>query len=140
MRTQPEVDHGAAAADPLVAVVADDLIWASRLRAAVERAGGVALLSGGLPAGVASDEGVARPAGALVDLGLRRTDAVAIVAALTASGVPVLAVAQHDDVALRKRALAAGASRVYSYNKLFANGPEVIARWLGDLGPTAGRQ
>ena len=43
----------------------------------------------------------------------------------------MLAVGQHDDVELRKRALDAGAERVYAYRKLFEDGPATLARWLG---------
>jgi electron transfer flavoprotein alpha/beta subunit len=42
----------------------------------------------------------------------------------------VLAVGQHDDHELRKRALAAGADRVYAYRKLFEDGPATFATWL----------
>jgi hypothetical protein len=47
------------------------------------------------------------------------------------AGVPALAVGQHDDLELRKRALAAGASRVLAYRKLFEDGPDTLAAWLG---------
>ena len=50
-------------------------------------------------------------------------DPMAVIAALHAAGLPVLAVADHDDVALRKRALAAGASKVLAYRKLHDDGP-----------------
>ena len=42
----------------------------------------------------------------------------------------MLAVGQHDDHELRKRALTAGADRVYAYRKLFEDGPATIAAWL----------
>ena len=110
-------------------VAADDLIWASRLRGAVERAGAV---PGGGPRAAAAPgpDGGDGPRGAVVDLGLRGQDATALITALVAAGVPVIAVGQHDDLALRKRALAAGATRVYSYDKLFRDGPDVIRAWL----------
>jgi len=44
----------------------------------------------------------------------------------------VLGVGQHDDVGLRKQALAAGASKVLAYRKLFEDGPAVIGAFLGD--------
>jgi electron transfer flavoprotein alpha/beta subunit len=43
----------------------------------------------------------------------------------------VLAVGQHDDHELRKKALAAGADRVFAYRKLFEDGPGTISAWLG---------
>lgn len=112
-----------------VLVAADDLIWASRLRGAVERAGAVPV-AGPRAAAASEPDGGDGPHGAVVDLGLRGQDATALITALVAAGVPVIAVGQHDDLALRKRALSAGATRVYSYDKLFRDGPGVIRAWL----------
>jgi hypothetical protein len=42
----------------------------------------------------------------------------------------VLAVGQHDDRLVRQRALAAGASRVYAYRRLFEDGPRQVGAWL----------
>ena len=97
-------------------MIADDLIWASRLSAAVERAGAVPVREGG--------------DAVVVDLNGRRYDGVAEVARAAQSGRPTIAVGQHEDIALRKRALAAGARRVYSYNKMHTDGPNVIAQLL----------
>ena len=99
-----------------VRVVADDLIWASRLTAAVRRAGAVAVSDGG--------------DAVVVDLNGRTYDGVQAVAAAAADGTPTIAVGQHEDVQLRKRALAAGARRVYSYNKMFSDGPSLLAALL----------
>lgn len=96
-----------------VLIVADDLIWASRLTAAVLRAGATPVRSGG--------------DAAIVDLNGRAYDGVEAVAQASASGRPTIAVGEHDDVALRKRALAAGARRVFSYNKMFSDGAQVAA-------------
>jgi DNA-binding response OmpR family regulator len=112
-----------------VLVAADDLIWASRLRGAVERAGATPVAGPRAAAGPGAGGGDG-PRGAVVDLGLRGQDATALITALVAAGVPVIAVGRHDDLALRKRALAAGATRVYSYDKLFRDGPDVIRTWL----------
>jgi DNA-binding response OmpR family regulator len=112
-----------------VLVAADDLIWASRLRGAVERAGAVPV-AGPRGADAPGPDGAAAPSAAVVDLGLQRQDATALIMTLVAAGVPVIAVGQHDDLATRKRALAAGATRVYSYDKLFRDGPGVIRAWL----------
>jgi hypothetical protein len=109
---------------PLVAVIADDLIWSSRLRAAVERAGGQ-------PVASHPERLIAGKAGlVIVDLTGRSYDGIAAVEAAARAGTTVIAVGQHEDIDLRKRALAAGALRVYSYNKLFSDGPAVIAGWL----------
>ena len=99
-----------------VRVVADDLIWASRLTAAVERAGAAAVREGG--------------DAVVVDLNGRTYDGVAAVASAVASGAPTIAVGQHEDRELRKRALAAGARRVYSYNKMHSDGPSLVAALL----------
>lgn len=105
-----------------VAVLADDLIWASRLRAAVGKSGAQAV-----PVRVATD--VDAPF-AVIDLGGRAYDGIDAVRTAASAGATVLAVAQHDDVELRKAALAAGARKVLSYNKLFNDGPAVITRLI----------
>ena len=66
----------------------------------------------------------------VVDLTARAYDGLAAIAAAHAAGRPVLAVGQHDDVVLRKAALAAGADRVHPYRRLFEDGPRQIAAWL----------
>lgn len=66
----------------------------------------------------------------IVDLTARAYDGVEAIATARAAGRPVLAVGQHDDIALRKRALAAGADRVYAYRKLFEDGPATLAAWI----------
>jgi DNA-binding response OmpR family regulator len=66
----------------------------------------------------------------IVDLTARAYDGVEAIAVARAAGRPVLAVGQHDDLALRKRALAAGADRVYAYRKLFEDGPATLAAWI----------
>lgn len=68
--------------------------------------------------------------GVVVDLTARAYDGVAAIALARAAGRRVLAVGQHDDVALRRRALAAGADRVDTYRRTFEDGPRQLARWL----------
>jgi CheY-like chemotaxis protein len=124
--------------DPLtetIIVVGDDLIWSTRLAAAVRRAGA-------LPVVLASEAELAialeaqdlgdRPSlsGAVVDMGARRLDAVAAIEQVAAARLPVIAVAQHDDQVTRKRASLAGASRVFAYNKFFTDGTLLVERWL----------
>jgi DNA-binding response OmpR family regulator len=111
-----------------IAIVADDLIWASRLAAAVERAGAVPVRVSG--------QGALPPEpchGAIVDLALRGADGIDVIARLRAAGLPVIALANHDDAPLRKRALVAGAGKVLAYRKMHADGPEVVAAWLATL-------
>jgi DNA-binding NarL/FixJ family response regulator len=128
--------NGAAAIIAIVtriAVVADDLIWASRLSDAVRRAGAEPCrVRGG-----AAIEGIAAATsgchGAIVDTALMTAEPMAVISALAGVGLPVLAVANHDDVALRKRALAAGAGKVLAYRKLHEDGQAVVSAWLRSL-------
>jgi DNA-binding response OmpR family regulator len=112
-----------------VVVLADDLIWSSRLRAAVERAEARPIVArdlAQLDAALATGD----PGAVLIDLTGRSYDGVEAVRSAHASGQPVLAVGRHEDLELRRRALDAGAHRVFSYNKLFNDGPTVVAALL----------
>jgi hypothetical protein len=111
-----------------VVVLADDLIWATRLRDHVRAAGGEPVGARDL-AGL--ERGLVGGAAAVVDLTARAYDAVEAITAARAAGARVLAVGQHDDHELRKRALAAGAERVFAYRKLFEDGPDTLRAWLG---------
>ena len=111
-----------------VLVLADDLIWSTRLIAQVQAAGGDAApvrtlgaLSQALPAADA----------VIVDLTARAYDGIVAVRKAAEAGRRVLAVGQHDDAELRRRALAAGADKVYPYRKLFEDGPDTLRTWLG---------
>jgi DNA-binding NarL/FixJ family response regulator len=114
-----------------VVVLADDLIWATRLADAITAAGGVPrrvrrledLVAHLVPAG---DRGGL----AIIDLTARAYDGVEAIRAATAAGARVVAVGQHDDAAVRQAALAAGAERVYTYRALYENGPRTLAAWL----------
>jgi DNA-binding response OmpR family regulator len=117
-----------------VAVVADDLIWATRLADLVRGAGAdVAPLRtmAGLDAALPGTDAV------IVDLTARAYDGIAAITAAHAAGRPVLAVGQHDDAELRRRALAAGADRVHPYRRLFEDGPRQLARWLATVDHSA---
>ena len=111
-----------------VAVLADDLIWSTRLTDAVRAAGAEPTPVRSLDGLVAALPGVDR---VIVDLTARAYDGVAAIETARAQGRPVLAVGQHDDHELRRRALAAGAERVFAYRKLFEDGPRTLAAWLG---------
>jgi hypothetical protein len=124
-----------------VAVMADDLIWASRLMEAVQRAGGTPVrmstqlqldtaLEADSLAELGPDEGARVVVGVIVDLFGKRFDGVAAVERAAGARKPVIAVAQHDDLVTRKRALSAGASRVFSYAKFFTDGPRLVQGWL----------
>lgn len=139
-------ESGGVAREPrgTVAVVADDLIWASRLVTAVERAGAravrlssvaelMAVLRADDEAELPPSQQDRRIVGVIVDMSARRYDAPTAVARAHAAGKPVIAAAQHDDPLTRRRALDAGAQRVFAYAKLFSDGPAVVDRWLGGL-------
>jgi CheY-like chemotaxis protein len=119
------VDEAAAAGRRIV-VLADDLIWASRLAGLVRAAGAVAVaVRRREDARAASTDA----AGALVDLTSRAYDGVAAVSDLVAAGIPVVCVAQHDDRDLHRRALAAGADRVLAYRAVHERGAAILAGW-----------
>ena len=111
-----------------VAILAQDLIWQDRLARAVEAAEGQPTRTKTSPE---FDRALAGADLAIVDLTASAYDPLAAIERAKSSGARVIAVGQHDDVALRKRALARGAERVYAYRKLFEDGPATIAAWLG---------
>jgi DNA-binding response OmpR family regulator len=121
--------------------MADDLIWASRLIEAVKRVGGHPVrlssmadletaLEADAQAELSAQDAKLGVTGVIVDLGGRRYDGVAAVERSAKARKPVIAVAQHDDQLTRKRALNAGAARVFSYAKFFTDGPRLIEGWL----------
>jgi DNA-binding NarL/FixJ family response regulator len=117
-----------------VLVLADDLIWSTRLIAQVQATGAdaapvrtIGALSQAMPAADA----------VIVDLTARAYDGIVAVRKAADAGRRVLAVGQHDDAELRRRALAAGAERVLPYRKLFEDGEAVVRTWLAGAGPAA---
>ena len=113
-----------------VAIVADDLIWSTRLSGLVEGAGVAAHVVRSVDALEAAVRGGTRRV--VVDLTARSYDPLAAISTAAAGGASVLAVGPHDDHAARKEALAAGAVRVLAYRKLADDGPAAIGRWLGE--------
>lgn len=104
-------------------------MWATRLVSQAGRAGAAARVvrdTAALEAAV--DE--ATPGLVVVDLGSRGLDGVAAISTASRRGVRVIGVAQHEDHDLRKRALSAGAGRVYAYAKMHADGVAVLREWL----------
>jgi hypothetical protein len=118
------------AALPPIAVLADDLIWATRLADGVRRSGGEPVP---VRSAVALDGVLTSVAGCIVDLTARAYDPLACLVAATAAGVPSIAVGQHDDQAIRRDAREAGVGRVYSYRALFEHGDRELATWIGGL-------
>jgi hypothetical protein len=115
-------------ARPRVAILADDLIWQDRLSRAVEAAGGEAARAKTAPE---LDRALVCADFAVVDLTSRAYDPLAAVERARSAGARVIAVGQHDDRELRKRAIGRGAERVFAYRKLFEHGPATLSRWLG---------
>lgn len=110
-----------------VLLLADDLIWSTRLVAQLRAAGAEPVHARDA---ATFQLALARADVAIVDLTARAYDGVTAIGAAHAAGLRVLAVGQHDDLALRRQAMAAGAERVYAYRKLFEDGPATLARWL----------
>ena len=119
-----------AATGPRVAVLADDLIWATRLADIVRRAGGepVRLTSSALLRAALSSLD-----GCVVDLTARSYDGLACVMTATAAHVPTVAVGQHDDADGRRAARDAGAAKVYAYRALFEHGDRDLGGWVAAL-------
>jgi DNA-binding response OmpR family regulator len=111
-----------AAAGPVL-VLADDLIWASRLADALTAAGAT-------PRRVRRIEDLHDASLAIIDLTARAYDGVAAIRAARDAGARVVAVGQHDDAALRRAALDAGAERVFTYRALFEGGAKLLGAWL----------
>jgi hypothetical protein len=119
---------------PRVVIVADDLIWATRLETVVRIAGAEPIMAG-TPERL--ENGLAGAVAAVVDLGSQTLDPFDAIGAARLAGLAIVAVGPHEDLAARKRALAGGATRVYAYRKLFDDGPRTMAAWLGLPVPTA---
>ena len=110
-----------------IAILAQDLIWSDRLARAVEAAGAEPARAKTAPE---FDRALVCADLAIVDMTASAYDALTAIERARSTGARVIAVGQHDDIALRKRALARGAERVYAYRKLFEDGPATIAAWL----------
>lgn len=116
-----------------VVILADDLIWADRLAVATRAAGAEVTAVRTL---ARFEDALPDRRFAIVDLTARAYDGIVAIEAAAAAGVRCLAVGQHDDHALRKRALAAGAERVYAYRALFEDGPGRLRAWLETTAPS----
>jgi ActR/RegA family two-component response regulator len=110
-----------------VAILAQDLIWSDRLARAVEAAGAEPARAKTAPE---FDRSLVCADLAIIDMTASAYDPLIAIERARSSGARVIAVGQHDDIALRKRALARGAERVFAYRKLFEDGPATIAAWL----------
>lgn len=116
-----------------IAILAQDLIWADRLARAVVAAGGEPASA---RTSAAFDAALVGAPFAIVDMTALGYDPLLAIERASTAGASVLAVGQHDDVELRKQALAAGADRVLAYRKLSEDGPATIAAWLQRVAKT----
>jgi len=123
------VRSGPRAAPPRIAVLADDLIWATRLVDGVRRAGGEPVP---VRSAVALDGVLGTVTGCIVDLTARAYDPLACLGAAAGTGVPAIAVGQHD-AETRRAALTAGAALVHAYRTLFEHGDRELGAWVGGL-------
>lgn len=110
-----------------IAILAQDLIWSDRLARAVQAAGAEPARAKTAPE---FDGALVCADVAIIDLTAHAYDPLVAIERARSAGARVFAVGQHDDLPLRKRALARGAERVYAYRKLFEDGPGTIAGWL----------
>jgi hypothetical protein len=115
---------------PRIAVLADDLIWSTRLADAVRRVGGEPAPARSAPA---FDLALQGAAGCIVDLTARAYDGLAALRVAGGAGVSAVAVGQHDDADLRRAAREAGAARVYAYRALFERGDRELGAWIAGL-------
>ena len=97
---------------PRIAILAQDLIWSDRLARAVEAAGAVAARS---KTASEFDAALEHAEFAIVDMTASAYDALTAIERAHATGARVLAVGQHDDIDLRKLAMARGAERGFAY-------------------------
>ncbi len=110
-------------------ILADDLIWSSRLAAGLRALGVAPTVVAGL---APFERSLSTADHAVIDLTARAYDGLEAVSLAAAAGAVVLCVAQHDDAELRRAALAVGARRVVPYRTMFERGPETLRRWLSE--------
>ncbi len=114
-----------------IGVLADDLIWATRLAGFVARGGAT-------PVRMRSSAALASVLPTLdacvVDLTARAYDGTDCLRAAREAGVPAVAVGQHDEPETRRAALEAGAAYVWVYRALADNGERMVSRWISGLG------
>lgn len=118
---------------PRIVILADDLVWATRLEHLVRAAGARPAMTRDMSGLQRLLDDPDRAAGVVVDLTARAYDGVEAVALAARAGRRVLAAGQHDDLELRRRALAAGAAQVLPYARLHAAGPALLRAWVASL-------
>lgn len=117
-----------------VVVLAEDIIWSERLARLLREVGAEPIV---VRDAAAYETAIVDAGAVLVDLTAVRVDPLLAIERARAAELRILAVGQHDDHALRKRALAAGAERVFAYRKLFEDGEATLRGWLASPYPVA---
>jgi len=125
------VTPGSVPAALRVGVLADDLIWATRLAGFVARTGAVPVR---LRSAAALESALPTLGACVVDLTARAYDGMACLRTARAAAVPTAAVGQHDEPDTRRGALDAGAAYVWVYRALADHGERTVARWISGLG------
>jgi phage terminase large subunit-like protein len=117
---------------PRLLVLADDLIWATRLEGQGRTLGAdVQRFTTTEPLMTALAAEPATPGDLVaIDATARAYDAEAAVRAVAATGARVLALVQHDDPEGRASLVAAGAMRAMPYRALFERGHAILAGLL----------
>jgi len=126
---------------PRLFVLADDLIWATRIEgqgrtlgALVERHSTLEGLTSALAGSTAAPHDLVA-----IDATSRSYAPADAVARATAAGWRVLALVQHDDPTTRAALIAAGAARAMPYRALFERGHAILAEMLDlPVPPVAG--
>jgi DNA-binding NarL/FixJ family response regulator len=118
---------------PRVVILADDLIWQTRLASVLQALGAQVERT---RTAADFEAAIAGAAFAIVDLTARAYQPISSIELANARDLRVLGVGQHDDLAQRKAALDAGAERVFAYRKLFEDGPATLRAWLEGDRPT----
>jgi Xaa-Pro aminopeptidase len=117
-----------------IVVLADDLIWATRLDGLVRGAGADPVAVRSLPA---LEAALPDADGVVIDLTARAYDGIEAAERARSARKLVLAVGQHDDAALRRRARAVGA--VFApYRLLTRHDRNVIEHWIRESGMPTG--
>ena len=117
---------------PRLLVLADDLIWSTRLEGQGRTLGAtVQRFTTPAPLMTALAAEPATPADLVaIDATARAYDAEAAVRAVAATGARVLALVQHNDPEGRASLIAAGAVRAMPYRALFERGHAILAGLL----------
>ena len=118
-----------------ITIVVSDLLFQSRIAAAVARLGHEATVADS--AATVAGAMAARPALAIIDLHERNLDATTAIGAAKAAGVRVLAFGRHTEPGILRAARDAGADLVVPRSQVAAELPQLIESLLNAQEPAA---